>query len=104
LGLEEISMKKLAVLFALAATAALAGDWSGYVIDKSCSGKKEMWGNEACAKRCMGRGDKAVFVTEDGKVFNIPAQDKVKDFAGKKVTITGKMDGDSIDVESVKTL
>lgn len=97
-------MKKLAILFALAATAALAGDWTGYVIDKSCSGKKEMLGNEACAKRCMGRGDKAVFVTEDGKVFNIPDQDKVKDLAGKKVTITGKMDGDSIDVESVKTL
>src|ERR1700693_1613439 len=97
-------MKKLAILFALAATAALAGDWTGYVIDQSCSGKKEMWGNEACAKRCMGRGDKAVFVTEDGKIYNIPAQDKVKDVAGKKVTITGKMDGDSIDVESVKAL
>ncbi len=63
-----------------------------------------MWGNEACAKSCMGNGEKAVFVTEDGKIYNIPAQDKVKDVAGKKVTITGKMDGDSIDVESVKAL
>jgi hypothetical protein len=97
-------MKKLAVLFALTTISAMAAEWTGYIIDTSCASKKEMWGNEACAKRCMGRGDKAVFVTEDGKIYNIPAQDKVKDVAGKKVTITGKMDGDSIDVESAKAL
>jgi hypothetical protein len=95
-------MKKLAVLFALAATAALAGDWTGYVVDKSCAGKKAMWTNEGCVKSCMGRGDKAVFVTEDGKIYTVAAQDKVKDFGGKKVTVSGKMDADSIDVVSVE--
>jgi hypothetical protein len=51
----------------------------------------------------VAKGDKPVFVTEDGKIFNIPDQDKIKDVAGKKVTITGKMDGDKISVDSVKS-
>lgn len=97
-------MKKLALVFALATFSAAAADWTGYVMDQSCASKKEMQGNEACAKRCMGRGDKAVLVTEDGKIYQITEQDKVKDVAGKKVTVTGKMDGDTISVESVKTL
>ena len=97
-------MKKLLPLFALAALSAMAADWTGYVIDKSCASKKGMWGNEACAKNCIKRGDPAVFVTEDGKIYNIAEQDKVKDVAGKKVTITGKMDGDTISVDSVKAM
>jgi len=61
-----------------------------------------MWSNEACAKRCIGRGDPAVFVTEDGKVYQIANQDKVKDHAGHKVTLTGKMDKETITVDDVK--
>lgn len=96
-------MKKLLAVFALVASCGLAADWTGYIVDKSCASKKEMWGNEACAKRCMGRGDAAVFVTADGKIYQITEQDKVKEVAGKKVTITGKMTGETISVDSVKT-
>ena len=96
-------MKKLLAVFALVASCGLAADWTGYIVDKSCAPKKEMWGNEACAKRCMGRGDPAVFVTADGKIYQITEQDKVKEVAGKKVTITGKMTGETISVDSVKT-
>ena len=95
-------MKKLLAVFAMCAASGLAADWTGYIVDKSCAGKKEMWGNEACAKRCLGRGDPAMFVTEDGKVFNVANQDKVVESAGKKVTITGKMMDDSIHADSVK--
>ncbi len=80
----------------------MAADWTGYIVDKSCAGKKAMWGNEQCAQSCMKRGDPAVFVTEDGKIYQVAEQDKVKEMAGKKVTITGKMTGDSISVDSVK--
>ncbi len=97
-------MKKLSVLFAFATISAMAGDWTGYVVDKNCASKKEMLGNESCAQRCIKNGAKAVFVTEDGKIYNIPDQEKVVPVAGKKVTISGKMDGDTITVESVKTL
>ena len=94
-------MKKLLAVFAMCAASGMAADWTGYIIDKSCSSKKEMWGDEACAKRCIARGDPAVFVTEDGTIYNVANQDKVKESAGKKVTITGKIDGDTITVEKL---
>ncbi len=95
-------MKKLFVVFALAAISAMAAEWTGYIVDKGCSTKKEMLGDEACAKRCIGRGAAAVLATEDGKVYAIANQDKVKEQAGKKVTVTGKLDKDTITVEEVK--
>ncbi|HUI54562.1 MAG TPA: DUF5818 domain-containing protein [Bryobacteraceae bacterium] len=94
-------MKKLLAVFALCAASGMAADWTGYIIDKSCASKKDMWGDEACAKRCIGRGSPAVLVTEDGKIYNVANQDKVKESAGKKVTVSGKIDGDTITVESV---
>ena len=97
-------MKKLLFIGALASMSVMAADWTGYVVDKSCSGKKAMWGNEACAKSCIKRGDPAVFVTEDGKVYQIKNQDKVMDVAGKKVSLSGSMDGDTITVDSAKAM
>jgi hypothetical protein len=97
-------MKKLLVVFGFAAISAFAADVTGYVIDKNCAANKAMHGNEDCAKRCIGRGAPAVLATEDGKVYAIANQDKVKDVAGKKVTVTGKVEGESITVETVKTL
>ena len=96
-------MKKLLVVFGFAAISAMAADWTGYVIDKNCASKKEMWGNEACAQSCIKRGAAAVFVTEDGKIYQVANQDKVKESAGKKVSISGKMEGDTITVDSVKS-
>lgn len=96
-------MKMLAVL-ALAAMSAMAANVTGYIVDKNCSTKKEMLGNEACSKRCIDRGAPAVLATEDGKVYTISNQDKVKDVAGKKVTVSGKVDGDSITVDTVKAM
>ena len=97
-------MKKLLVLGALASISAMAADFSGYIIDKNCASKKEMWGNEACAQSCIKRGAPAVLVTEEGKVYAIAEQDKVKDLAGKKVSISGTAKGDTISVDSVKTM
>ena len=95
-------MKKLLFVFGLAAISAMAADWTGYIVDKNCAGKKAMLGNEGCAKSCMDKGAPAVLATEDGKIYAIANQDKVKDAAGKKVTLTGKMDKDTITVEDVK--
>jgi len=95
-------LKKLLFVFGLAAISAMAGDWTGYIVDKNCASKKEMLGDEACAKRCIGRGAPAVLATEDGKIFQIANQDKVKDAAGKKVTVVGKIDKDTITVDEVK--
>jgi hypothetical protein len=98
-------MKKLIAGFACAsalAISAFGADVTAYVIDKNCASKKEMLGNEACATRCIGRGAAAVLATEDGKIYTVTNQEKIKDFAGKKVTVSGKMEGDSITVDTVK--
>jgi hypothetical protein len=79
----------------------MAADVTGYIIDKSCASKKGMWGNEACAKSCIKRGDPAMLVTEEGKIYSVANQDKVVDMAGKKVTVTGKVEGETITVDSI---
>jgi hypothetical protein len=98
-------MKKVIALFGLAAglsVTAMAAEWTGYIVDSACASKKAMWTNEKCAQSCLGRGEKAVFVTEEGKVYQVADQDKVKAHAGHKVTVSGTMDGDTIKVDSVK--
>jgi hypothetical protein len=60
-----------------------------------------MRGNEACAKKCLGGGSPAVLVTDDGTIYKVANQDKVVPMAGKKVTVTGKMDGDTITVDTI---
>jgi hypothetical protein len=95
-------LKKLLFVFGLAAISAMAADWTGYVVDKKCSGTKAKWGDPACVKVCVDGGSPAVLATEDGKVYQIANQDKVKDAFGKKVTLVGKIDKDTITVEDVK--
>jgi len=85
-------MKKMLAVFAICAASALAADVTGYIVDKNCSTKKEMLGNEQCAKSCIGRGSPAVLATDDGTVYAIANQDKVTPMAGKKVTVSGKVD------------
>jgi len=96
-------VKKLMVVFGFAAIYAMAADVTGYVIDKNCASKKEMWGNEKCAQSCIGKGAAAVIVKEDGTVLAVANQDKVKDMAGKKVMVSGKISGDSITVDTIKS-
>ena len=101
-------MKKLTVLAALAAgmaISAMAADFTGYIVDQNCASKKEMLGNVQCAQSCIKRGSPAVLVTDDGKIYKIAEQDKVKESAGKKVTISGTMKADdTISVDSVKEM
>ena len=98
-------MKKAIVGFGLLAAFALsatAADVTGYVIDQSCADKPAMRGNVQCAQSCIKRGSPAVLVTDEGKVYKFADQAKVVEQAGKKVTVSGKVDGDTITVESVK--
>ena len=95
-----------AALMALAMTA-MAGDWTGYIADAGCTKKQGATkvasaDHAGCAQACLKKGDKAVLVTEDGKVYQIANQDKVAEHAGHKVTLSGDMDGDSITVSDVK--
>ena len=101
------TLKKLAIamflvvsLFALSATAA---EVTGYISDAKCGAKGSSEAHAKCAETCVKGGSAAVFVSE-GKVYKIDNDDqaKVADHVGHKVTIDGKIDGDTIKVESVK--
>ncbi len=101
-------MKKVAIVFAvvLFATSAFAADksWSGFVSDLTCSTKEnaKTAGHAACAKSCLGKeGAKAALVTDDGAIVKIANLDKVKEFAGAHVTVTGKLEGETLTVDKV---
>ncbi len=83
------------------AVSSFAADFKGFVQDEACSTKPAMKGNAECSKKCIDGGAKAVLVTPDGKIFKIADQDKVKAHAGHNVTITGKLEGETITVEKV---
>ena len=93
------------LVFALSCLA-MAEEWTGYIADANCAAKQGAKaasdGHAGCAQGCIKKGAAAVLVTSEGKVFKINNQDKVVDHAGHKVTISGKLDGDSIQVDSVK--
>ncbi len=80
------------------------GGLVGYIVDLACAKRgKGMWTNAQCVERCVRDGDKVVLVTEDGKIFQISNQDKITaESYGQVVTLTGKTDGDTITVESLK--
>ena len=98
-------MNKTILAFALTAglsTSAMAAEFKGYIIDQQCSTNAAMRGNVECAIKCIKGGSPAVLVTDEGKVYKIADQAKVIALAGKQVTITGAMNGDTITVTSVK--
>jgi len=99
-------VKKVLVVLTLATVSAMAADVTGYIVDSNCAAKQGAKsasdGHAACAARCIKGGAAAVLVDPDGKVYKIANQDKVSAHAGHKVTLTGKMDGDTITVDDVK--
>jgi hypothetical protein len=98
-------VKKAFVLLGLTAglsISAMAADVTGYIIDEMCSKVPAMKGDVACANKCIKGGSPAVLVTDDGTIYKIADQAKVIPQAGKKVTLTGKLDGDTIHVDKIK--
>jgi hypothetical protein len=78
---------------------------NGWVTDAKCGVKGAHEGGEACAKKCIAAGEKMVFVTDgDQKVLTVANPDVLKDHIGHHVAVTGKVDNDSVHVDSVKML
>ena len=77
--------------------------WKGVVSDSNCGAKRSTAGaaSAKCVAKCVSGGAKYVLVS-DGKVYQLDAQDKFADYAGKSVTVTGSEDGGTITVASVK--
>jgi len=92
----------LLALLSAGAIGAFAADYSGYIIDETCSTKPAMKGNEACARKCIKGGSPAVLMAADGKVYKLDDQAKVTEHAGHKVIVTGALKGDTIAVDLIK--
>lgn len=102
-------MKKFAFGFvgslALFSVSALADEWKGTISDAKCGAAHADASEKSmkCVESCVKGGVAPVFVV-DGKVLKIDAKsvDKVKTHLGHKVTVTGKLTGDTVSIDSVK--
>lgn len=83
-------------------TMAMGKTFTGTVSDEHCGVKHAVASDAAatCVAKCVSGGAKYVLVSH-GKVYQLDAQDKFGDFAGKSVKVTGTMKGTDITVESV---
>ena len=100
-------MKRLITLLALTllvASLCFAGSVTGYVTDEKCANAGKHGADHAkCAAGCIGGGETIVLVTEDGKIYEVADQAKIKEFAGEKVTVMGMIEDMKISsIESVK--
>ncbi len=84
------------------AASGMAAQFKGFVEDTKCSTVPAMKGDADCAKKCIKGGSPAVLVTPDGKIYKISNQDKIVASAGENVTVTGKLAGDTLTIDSVK--
>lgn len=91
-------------LLAFACVGWAAGkSWTGTVSDSHCGAKHATASAEAaeCVAKCVAGGAKYVLVS-GGKVYQLDAQEKFADFAGKSVKVSGTKKGDTITVASVE--
>ena len=95
-------MKKLAIAFSLCALSAFAAEFKGTISDAKCGAAHADASEKSikCVQGCVKGGQAPVLVSE-GKVYKIADASKVKEHLGHKVVINGKLDGDTLQVDSV---
>jgi hypothetical protein len=85
-----------------ASAAATAGSWTGWITDDACGAKGNNAAHKDCAEKCMKGGSKLVlYNSDDKKIYKLDKQDVAKANIGHEVTVTGKVDGDAISVDSI---
>jgi hypothetical protein len=84
------------------AASGMAAEFKGFVEDQKCAGMPEMKDDAACAQKCIKGGSPAVLVSPDGKIYKIANQAKIVASAGQNVTVTGKLKGDTLTIDTVK--
>lgn len=96
-------MKKLAIAFSLCAVSAFAAQMKGTISDAKCGAAHADASEKSmkCAQGCVKGGQAAVFVS-DGKVYKIADASKVANHIGHKVVVDGKVDGDTVKIDSVE--
>ena len=106
----------LAVTALLTAGTALAGDWTGEVVEMSCYNRNGSKGeaHAGCAKTCISK--KSLAEAAKGDVIGLLIGEEIKklspaddgafealtNLAGKQATVSGSIDGDTITVASAE--
>ncbi len=90
----------LCVFFSVATFAGDKGKWTGYISDSHCGAKGNSPDHADCAKKCIKDGYAPVFVVGD-KVYAINNPEKVADYIGDKVTITGTITDDAVSIKKI---
>jgi hypothetical protein len=99
-------MKKFIVsatlVMSFTALSAFGASLTGFVGDSKCApaGKANTEAHADCAAKCIKGGAAPVLVVGE-KVYKISNPEMLTEKAGKKVTVDGKVDGDTITVEKV---
>ena len=111
-GLQKIGISLAALIFSSvlplssAFAAGKADTFTGQVSDAMCGAKHMMAGDPAeCTRACVDKGSKYALVVGD-KVYtldtkNKSALDSLNKLAGEQATVTGKLNGETIEVSSV---
>lgn len=100
----------LSVVFFYGAMVSAAGNSEtvkGWVSDTKCGAKGMSTAHAACAKKCVGAGEKLALVADkDKKVLTVSNPDALEGHEGHHVEVKGEVSGDSItvDKDSVKML
>jgi hypothetical protein len=109
--MKKVLVLCLALCFVFALSALAFDDMgksttvNGWVTDAKCSAKGASASAEACTKKCLAAGEKAVLVTDkDQKVLAVENPEALKGHEGHHIAATGHVMGDSIHIESVKML
>jgi len=101
--IKRLMLLVVAVLAMTCMAWAAGKSWTGTVSDSHCGAKHAEASDAAaeCVGKCVAGGAKYVLVS-GGKVYQLDAQDKFAEMAGKSVTVSGTMKGDAITVASVE--
>jgi hypothetical protein len=108
-------MKQSLFIAVLCGAAGFAADFTGQIMDSQCadmgSHENMMKGEHAsnakeCAIACVKKGGTyALYDPAAKRAYKLDNQKKAREFAGQKVTVSGKLDsaGESIQVASIKS-
>jgi Protein of unknown function (DUF5818) len=90
--------------WAAAQAAAKQQVFSGEISDSICGLKHMMPGSaKKCTLECVGMGGKFVLADHvHNKVYKLSDQKTPRQFAGQKVTVTGSLKGDTIQVAKIQ--
>src|SRR5713226_206599 len=105
-GLLLVAVILGATLTVSSAFAAKGKTFTGTVSDSMCGAKHQMPGDDAgCTRACVSKGSKYALVVGD-KVYTLETNDKtaletLDKQAGAQATVTGTVNGDTLEVSSV---